>query len=345
MFEVLHRAGVRCPGSFLHPYQGLGPDRLITTLKFKYAMYRDNPLYFKPCGTMIFCGSQGEGKTLSAVDYINNILSVYPHAVLCTNVHIRSHPFNTYLNYLDLSEMEWKNRYRKVKDQRRQADYDDFISGLRTDYSFQHLDMSVDDYISSHLSYYCFDESSDFDVFRQTSEYQLRSIYDDSPITPDSIRAGTHSNVCVEYWGLDCLKYINNAQLGVIFLIDEIHLELNSLESKNVPIEVMIEISQQRKQRKHIVGTSQRYNRLAKPLREQVRDIVACKCFFGCVQYNKLIDGDSTQETPEGLKYDVRSRTLWFHSPLQYLEYDTYAKMHRYNNEWKGRPQVVGVNL
>ncbi len=34
----------------------------------------------------------------------------------------------------------------------------------------------------------------------------------------------------------------------------------------------MIEVSQQRKQRKHIVGTSQQFMRLAKPLREQVKN-------------------------------------------------------------------------
>ena len=56
--------------------------------------------------------------------------------------------------------------------------------------------------------------------------------------------------ICIEYDGLDCLKYINNRDLGVVFFIDELHLELNSLESKNIDIDVMVEISQQRKQRK-----------------------------------------------------------------------------------------------
>ena len=56
----------------------------------------------------------------------------------------------------------------------------------------------------------------------------------------------------------------------MLYFIDELHLELNSLESKNIDIDVMVEISQQRKQRKHIVGTSQVYMRLAKPIREQI---------------------------------------------------------------------------
>lgn len=83
----------------------------------------------------------------------------------------------------------------------------------------------------------------------------------------------------VEYDGLNCLKTLENGYYGVIYLIDEIHLEFNSLESKNIDIEVMIEVSQQRKQRKHIIGTSQVYGRLAKPFREQIRNVVLCSNF------------------------------------------------------------------
>ncbi len=37
-----------------------------------------------------------------------------------------------------------------------------------------------------------------------------------------------------------CLKSLENGYYGVIYLIDEIHLEFNSLESKNIDIEVMM---------------------------------------------------------------------------------------------------------
>ena len=49
----------------------------------------------------------------------------------------------------------------------------------------------------------------------------------------------------------------------------------------------MIEVSQQRKQRKHIVGTSQVYMRMAKPLREQIKMLFFVRIFF--TVYN-LID-------------------------------------------------------
>lgn len=64
------------------------------------------------------------------------------------------------------------------------------------------------------------------------------------------------------------LKRYKNGKEGVIFLIDEIHLYFNSLQSKNINMDVMTQIAQQRKQRIHIVATSQVFGRLAKPLRE-----------------------------------------------------------------------------
>lgn len=148
----------------------------------------------------------------------------------------------------------------------------------------------------------------------------------------------------IEYNGLDCLKNIENGQYGVIYFIDEIHLELNSLESKNIDIDVMVEISQQRKQRKHIVGTSQIFQRMAKPLREQIQHIVICKNYFGVLQYNKLVDGFESYEENGKLHAKVIKRYIWFHTPELYGAYDTYAKMRRYRNEWQGRPRILNVN-
>lgn len=148
----------------------------------------------------------------------------------------------------------------------------------------------------------------------------------------------------VEYKGLDSLFDISNGYGGVLYLIDEFHLEWNSLESKNISIEEMVEFSQQRKQRKHIVGTSQVYMRLAKPLREQIKNIVLCENYFGLIQHNQLIDGTTAVEENGKLKCDVKGNFWWFHTPELYGSYDTYAKMKRYKKEWKGRknaPQTL----
>lgn len=242
----------------------------IDSQKYKIRFAKEHPNFFKPCGTAIFCGAQGYGKTLSAVNYVLNLCNSFPFSVLVSNVSLKSRPFNAYF----------------------QTDGDG--------------------------------------VFR------LFSSDDGLEITSDTIISGQHSAVTVEYWGLDSLKFVSNGEYGVIFLIDELHLELNSLESKNIDISVMVEISQQRKQRKHIVGTSQIFMRLAKPLREQIKDVVLCKNFFNVFQFNKLIDGETSTEKNGKLQATVKKHWFFFHAPRHYEQYDTFAKMKRYNEEWQG---------
>lgn len=214
------------------------PVGLYRSVKYKEEFRRQHPEYFDPEGLLIFCGPQGSGKTLSAVQYCKKILDRYPCCKFVTNVE---------------------------------------ISGI-----------------------------------------------------PESIEV-------IEYDGLDSLFNVSNGYAGVLYLIDEIHLEFNSLESKNMSIEEMTEFAQQRKQRKHIVGTSQVFMRLAKPLREQIRSVVLCKNYFGLIQRNQLIDGTTATENNGKLECTVLGNYWWVHSPELYACYDTYAKMKRYKKEWKGR--------
>lgn len=257
----------------------LEPDGLIEVLKYKWKEKREHPTFFRTFGTCVFCGAQGEGKTLSAVQYILKMCKKYPRAILVTNVAIKDRPFNA-----ELVQNEKTGEY--------------YIKSLTNG------------------------------RYINTDTILVRSMYDD------------YEPVTIEYTGLDMLKYVNNNEYGVIFFIDEIHLELNSLESKNVDIEVMVEISQQRKQRKHIVGTSQIFMRMAKPLREQIHDIIICRCFFGLLQFNKWIKGDTAVEKNGKLEAEVKGRFLWFHRPEYYGQYDTYVKMRRYNKEWNGRKRI-----
>ena len=60
-----------------------------------------------------------------------------------------------------------------------------------------------------------------------------------------------------------------NGIYGEIDVLDEIQNWFNSLQSKDFPPEMLTEITQQRKQTKMILGTSQVFSRLAKPIREQ----------------------------------------------------------------------------
>lgn len=223
----------------------LNPINVVNAVKYDIDFRKAHPEYFEPEGILIFSGSQGSGKTISAVQYVKGICSLFPKAILVSNTDIKGLPDET---------------------------------------------------------------------------------------------------VVVEYDGLDCLKNIENGYAGVIYFIDEIHLELNSLESKNIDMDTIVELSQQRKQRKHIVGTSQKYMRMAKPLREQVKDIVFCKNYFKYLQYNTLIDGFESYEENGKLVPAVVGKFFWFHSPQLYGSYDTYAKMRRYKEEWKGHARDARSN-
>lgn len=138
------------------------------------------------------------------------------------------------------------------------------------------------------------------------------------------------TNEVIKYSTFEDFK-IENGIYGVIYILDEIHLILNSLESKGVPLSVIVELSQQRKQRKLILGTSQVYNRMAKPLREQVKSCIICKNYFGCFQFNYLINAFETEEGSDGkLKYSKLKTSFFFHRKEDYTNYDTYKKMDNY---------------
>lgn len=202
---------------------------LVDTIKYKRDFRKQNPDFFDPSGILVFCGSQGAGKTLSAVQYVRKLAEKYPKMILVTNVEIKG------------------------------------------------LSIAV---------------------------YPYTGIADFS-------------------------KYSNGFE-GVVFLIDEIHIEFNSLESKNIDPSVMTEIAQQRKQRKHIVGTSQVFGRIAKPFREQFKYVVLCRCLWGVLQYNTLIDGERAMVDDDGhLQAETVKRYFWWHKPELYDSYNTYAKIIR----------------
>lgn len=75
----------------------------------------------------------------------------------------------------------------------------------------------------------------------------------------------------------------NNGKLGQIIVLDEIQNWFSSNESRNFPPQMLTEITQQRKQRKIVVGTAQVFNRIAKPIREQItmiyKPMTICGCF------------------------------------------------------------------
>jgi len=191
---------------------------------------RKDKEFFWPNGTQVYCGTQGSGKTISAVKHLVKLKTRWPKAKVVTNLEL-----NVPWDYIQFSDME------------------------------------------------------------------------------------SLAKVLVE---------VNNGKYGVIYLIDEIHTYFNALESKNIPMFVFTEISQQRKQRKVIIGTSQLFMRLAKPFREQCDNIVMCRTFFGFITFQKAYDGMTIEQDFEGnIIGDVRKRGFFFHTRKLRNTFDTFQKV------------------
>ena len=140
---------------------------MLRVVKYNQDFRKQHPEFFDPEGIIVFCGMQGAGKTISAVQYVQKLCEKYPQVKVCSNMTLK---------------------------------------------------------------------------------------------LPENIEF-------IPWDGVHCFTDIDNGYAGVIYLLDEIHLEFNSLESKKMDSNIFTVVSQQRKQRKHIVGTSQAFFRFAKPFR------------------------------------------------------------------------------
>lgn len=129
------------------------------------------------------------------------------------------------------------------------------------------------------------------------------------------------------------LTIVNNGFYGVIYLIDEIHTYLNSLDSKNIPMWIFTEISQQRKQRKCIVGTSQLFSRSALALREQCDNVFICHTYLGVFTVYRAYSGEEIESFNAKKDKDmakspkVRKHGYYFQSRELRGWYDTYQKV------------------
>lgn len=216
-------------------YRGsLNPENIFKIIEYRKKFRKEHPEYFDPEGIIVFCGGQGYGKTISAVQYVQKLCDLYPAVKVCSNM---------------------------------------------------------------------------------------------------SLKLPEHIEV-IPWDGIHCFTQVKNGYGGVIFLIDEIHLEFNSLESKKMDSNIFTIVSQQRKQRVHIVGTSQVFSRIAKPFREQFKYAVSCRCYFNCFQVNTLLDAKNAREVDGEIIASSVKKYFWFHTPELYNSYDTYAVMNRYRGDW-----------
>lgn len=197
---------------------------IIETFLFKREQAKNNPDRLPCDGIICFCGEQGSGKTLSAVNYVYNLCREFPLAKVCTNLSIT-----------------W-----------------------------------------------------------------------DLP------------NEVIPYRDVDQMLSLDNGEEGVIFLLDEMHIEFNSLESKGMDVHIFELVSQQRKARKHIVGTSQVFGRLAKPFREQFKYAICCDNFMGLIFRQEIFKAENVSSGEDiTVRLVPKAVKIYIPSPADFQLYDT----------------------
>lgn len=201
---------------------------IFKTIRHNILFARNNPDYFYPSGIWVFCGPQGSGKTLSAVQCLQKICKEYPKAKVCTNLDVKG----------------------------------------------------ID-------------------------------------------------NEIIQFTDYEQLEKLDNGIYGIIFFLDELHILWNSLESKDIPISEMACFCQMRKNRRVIIGTSQVYSRITKPIREQLQYVIDCKNYFGLVQVNRVLDPSESIEKNGTIEATCLGTQIWLHRPELYDSYDTLFKINR----------------
>lgn len=115
------------------------------------------------------------------------------------------------------------------------------------------------------------------------------------------------------YNGVEDFDKYNNGVNGTIFIIDEIHTLFNSLESKGMPLSTMQVWCQNRKNRRLILGTSQRFSRISKGIREQTTWHYDCKKGIAGLFYAyRVFDGSDYDDSGN---YKEKEPKLNFYVP------------------------------
>jgi len=109
----------------------------------------------------------------------------------------------------------------------------------------------------------------------------------------------------------------------VIFFIDEAHVLFNSLESRNADVNMFQVISQNRKNQRVFMLTSQVFSRLQLVMREQINTIIDCKTYFNYLTHcNVYVDFEKQRDELVGKK---QFGAFFTHKrKLHYEMYNTY---------------------
>ncbi len=114
-----------------------------------------------------------------------------------------------------------------------------------------------------------------------------------------------------------------NDKNGVIVLMDELQNWFSSNQSKDFPPEMLQVITQNRKNRRVILGTSQNFYLLAKAIRSQCTEVRRCVTLLGCLtivrRFEPVLDADGNVA-----EWKRRGIYFYIHDKDLRNSYDTY---------------------
>lgn len=136
----------------------------------------------------------------------------------------------------------------------------------------------------------------------------------------------------IPYTGIEQIINMNNGNKGIIFVLDEIQALFNSLQSKNMPLTLVQEWCQNRKNKRLILATAQRFTRIGKPIREQATWVYNCRKFVNGVMYSYSVfdgslfndDGDYTGDPPKSHFYVPKVSVMRMYNTLEVVNRNDY---------------------
>lgn len=127
------------------------------------------------------------------------------------------------------------------------------------------------------------------------------------------------------------LMSFKNGIFGVVVLMDELQNWFSSMDSKNFPPEMLSVITQNRKNRRVILGTAQVFSMLAKSIRLQTSEVRRCATLLGCLtivrRFEPILDS-------EGNVVEWKRRGMYFfvHDKKLRESYDTWKVIERFRD-------------
>lgn len=112
------------------------------------------------------------------------------------------------------------------------------------------------------------------------------------------------------------LMNYKNDKRGVIVMMDELQNWFSSNDSKNFPPEMLGVITQNRKNRRIILGTSQNFYLLAKAIRSQATEVRRCTTLLGCLTIVKRLEpildseGNVAEWKKRGMYFYIHNKKL-----------------------------------